>query len=62
MKSENKNEYPKMVFLTYSNFHFEISQQDKKLLKIIFLRLFQKIKSGIFYLKNSKLHIRSAGA
>ena len=59
---ENKEEaaYPRMVVLNYSNFNIEITEQEVKQLKIIFLRILQKIRLGLFHLKPHKLHARNA--
>ncbi len=61
MKNATEDEYPKMVFLNYSNFHFELSDYELKLLKIFFLRILQKINTKVFYLKSklSNVHLRN---
>lgn len=52
MKKVNEAEYTKMVCLTYSNFNFELTEYESKLLKIFFLRSLQKFNLRIYFFKN----------
>ena len=60
MKNASEREYPKMVVLNYSNFHFEVTEHEQKLLKLYILRTLQKIKISVSNLKEGRLRMKTA--
>jgi hypothetical protein len=57
MKQIGREEYRKMVGL-YANFNIEITDEEKRQLKLFFIRRLQKIKLWTSYMKNNSFHPR----